>query len=160
MTPGHDRRQLLFLTLTIYWSSILFGLTAPWISNIAVDVLKHGQPLVQAIHQLRLHLFAPGYNLFLIAALNAAPFVLFAVVALLHLGLIPPEECRLARRRSLALCVALLLGIGLSAWTHVMTLWFPDAQGALAYFFLPFVLLALFPLGYLAGRGLGAWLFR
>lgn len=160
MTQDRDLRRLARLTLALYWGSILFGLTAPWLSNIAVDMAKHHQSVGQAFHQLRLHLFAPGYNLFLVALLNAVPFVLFAVFTLLHLGLLPPGQCRLARRRAAGVLTTLLLGIGLSAWTQVMTLWHPDAQSALAYFFLPFVLSALMPVGYALGRGLGTLLFR
>jgi hypothetical protein len=126
----------------------------------SVDMLKHGQSFGQTWHQLRLHLFAPGYNLFLIAVLNAVPFVLFAVFALFHLGRIPSGQCQPARRRAAGILTALLAGLGLSGWTHLSTLLYPDAQGALAYLFLPFVLLIVFPTGYLVGRFLGLWFIR
>jgi hypothetical protein len=41
-----------------------------------------------------------------------------------------------------------------------MTLWHPDAQGALAYLFLPVLLFGLIPIGYAIGRGAGTWIFR
>jgi hypothetical protein len=50
--------------------------------------------------------------------------------------------------------------MGFSMWTHVTTLWYPDAQAALAYLFLPFLLLVLMPVCYAFGRGLGLLLFR
>ena len=41
---------------------------------------------------------------------------------------------------------------GVSFWAHLSALLYPDAQGALVYFFLPFILLVLMPLGYGIGR--------
>jgi hypothetical protein len=38
--------------------------------------------------------------------------------------------------------------LAVAGWTHVDVLIHPDAQGALAYFFLPIVLLFLLPVGY------------
>ena len=160
MTTNPSSRRLTAFTLLLYWGSILFGFGIPWLTTVMVDIVKHDQSLAQAMHQLRLHLFAPGYNLFLIGLMNAAPFLIFAIFALLHLGLTPPEVGKLAGRRGAALLVTALALVGLSAWVHVMTLWFPDAQGALAYFFLPFVLLGLMPVSYAIGRGIGLLLFR
>jgi hypothetical protein len=50
--------------------------------------------------------------------------------------------------------------IGFSLWTHVTTLWQADAQAALAYLFLPFLLLVLMPICYAFGRALSALAFR
>ena len=41
-----------------------------------------------------------------------------------------------------------------------MTLWYPDAQGALAYVFLPFAQVIVVPVSYAAGRLLGRILIR
>lgn len=160
MTTERHQQQLVLLTLAVFWGSVLFGLLMPWLSSIIVDMIKHGQSFDHAMHQLRLYLFAPGYNLFLVAVLNAVPFVLFAVFALWHLGLIPTGACQLAKRRAGGILAALLTGIGLSGWTHLSTLLYPDAQGALAYLFLPFALVIAFPASYLVGRLAGHWLFR
>jgi len=160
MTVRESNHRLTAFTLIVYWGCILLGLTLPWLATVGVDMVKHHQSFGQAFHQLRLHLFAPGYNLFLIAVMNAVPFILFAVFTLFHLGLAPSQDQRLAGRRGAGISVAMLGILGLSAWTHVMTLWYPDAQGALAYFFLPFVLLGLIPVGYALGRGLGTLVFR
>jgi len=158
MTDTRVVSGLAGLTLTIYWSCILLGLAIPAFAAITVDMLKHGQSVGQAVHQWRMHLFAPGYNLFIIAVLNAVPFVLLAVFALLHLGLAPPDA--VARtRRGVAVSVAALIAIGSSLWTHVTTLWYPDAQGALAYVFLPVVLAFIIPVAYLAAWS-GTWLFQ
>lgn len=147
-------------TLVVYWSCILLGLTLPWVATVSVDMAKHHQSFGQALHQLRLHLFAPGYNLFLIAMMNAVPFLLFAVFALLHLRRAPSQDRLLAGRRRAGILVATLGLIGLSAWAHVMTLWYPDAQGALSYLFLPFWQIILLPLTYAGGRLLGLLLIR
>ncbi len=160
MTTNPSSRRLTWFTLLMFWSCILLGLGIPWLATIAVDMLKHSQSLGQALHQLRLHLFAPGYNLFLIGLMNAAPLVLFAVFALFHMGLAPLQDRTICGRRGAGLLVAAVGLVGLSAWTHVVTLWFPDAQGALVYLFLPFVLLLLMPVTYAIGRGLGRILFR
>ncbi len=150
MTERRDRCGNAAFALLVYWGCILLGLALPGLASVAVDVLKHGESVGHALHQWRIHLFAPGYNLFLIAVLNAAPFVVLAVFALLHLGSAALEAAAL-RRRKLGVLFAALAAIGLSAWTHLATLWHPDAQGALAYVFLPIVLAAAIPVAYLLG---------
>lgn len=41
-----------------------------------------------------------------------------------------------------------------AGWTHVAVLLHPDAQGALAYFLMPLLLLVILPFGYGVGRAL------
>src|SRR5689334_20457873 len=65
MTAKESISGLTTFTVMVYWSCILLGLGIPWIATIAVDVSKHEQSLAEATHQWQLHLFAPGYNLFL-----------------------------------------------------------------------------------------------
>lgn len=160
MSVRQSLSWLTTFTVIVYWSCILLGLGMPWFATIAVDMLKHDQSLGQATHQLQLHLFAPGYNLFLIAIFNAVPFVLFAVFTLFHMGFAPTEDRRLCGRRGAGVLVAVIGLVGLTAWTHLMTLWYPDAQGALVYLFLPVLLLGLLPIGYAIGRGVGTLIFR
>jgi hypothetical protein len=62
-------------------------------------------------------------------------------------------------RRLAGAAGALLVAVGLSTWVHVEVLIHPDAQGALAYFFLPIYLLGLIPIGYALGRLAGRFLF-
>jgi hypothetical protein len=159
-TPTTSSHRLTLFTLLIYWGCILLGIGIPWFATITLDVVTHDQSFAQAMHQLRLHLFAPGYNLFLIAVLNAVPFVLFAVFSLFHMGLAPSQDRKLIGRRGAAVLVTALGLIGISAWTHVVTLWHPDAQSAIVYLFLPFVLLCLMPASYALGRALGTLVFR
>ncbi len=160
MTDVYSNRLLTFFTLAVYWTCLRIGLTIPWLATIGVDMLKHDQTLGQALHQLRLHLFAPGYNLFLVALFNAVPFVLFAVFALFHMGRAPVHDRRLCGRRGAGVLMAALALVMFSAWTHARTLWHPDAQGAIAYLFLPLVLLAVAPVAYAVGRALAPFIFR
>lgn len=152
-TGSHSRLD--WTTLCLYWICVGLGLTIPWIAVILVDLLKHHQSVEQALHQWRLHLFAPGYSLFLVGLLNAIPFVFLALFLLLHLGMTASQPLVLAKQRMAGVAAACLGAIGLSAWVHTSTLWFPDAQGALVYIFLPLVLTGLLPVGYAIGRVLG-----
>jgi hypothetical protein len=158
MNGDSPRSNHTAFTLTIYWACILLGLAIPPVATIGVDILKHDQSFWQAVHQWQIHLFAPGYNLFLVMVMNTVPFVLLALFSLFHLGSAGHTYAGLTRRKS-GVLVAAIAATGLSLWTHVMTLWHPDAQGALAYVFLPFVLAVIVPLSYLAGWG-AAYMFR
>ncbi|TKB84020.1 MAG: hypothetical protein E8D43_12385 [Nitrospira sp.] len=80
------------------------------------------------------------------------PFVMLAVLMLLHLGAAPAQEPLIARRRTLGLAGAGLGMLVLAGWTHLEVLLHPDAQGALAYLYLPVILLASMPIGYGLGR--------
>jgi hypothetical protein len=155
MSDSQSNHRFTAFTLVVFWGCILLGLGIPWLSTIGVDMLKHGQSIGQALHQLHLHLFAPGYNLFLIALLNAVPFVLFAIFVVFHLGLVASQDRVRAWQRVIGVGTAALGLIAVSGWSHVMMLWYPDAQGALAYVFLPFLLVVLLPVGYAIGRVLG-----
>jgi hypothetical protein len=42
----------------------------------------------------------------------------------------------------------------IASWIHIDVLIHPDAQGALAYFYLPILLLTILPFGYGLGRAL------
>ena len=74
----------------------------PWSIMLAVDHFVHHLPLDRAWQSFRLHLFAPGYNLFLVGVLTAIPFIVLALVILLHLGTTPIQASLIARRRAWA----------------------------------------------------------
>lgn len=155
MTGQANRPDLTRLTLTLYWGSIVLGLTLPWIVRIAHEVYAGHAPWMDALQSLNRQLFAPGYNLFLVGAMNAAPFAIFALFVLFHLGRAHLcEPPMIPRRIGGALGGATVL-LGVSLWAHIGTVVYPDAQGALVYFFLPFYLSILIPLGYAVGRRLG-----
>ncbi len=144
--------RLKLLTRAGVWASAVGGLILPWMIMLAVDYFVHHLPLNRAWQSFRLHLFAPGYNLFLVGVLTAFPFIVLALVILLHLGTAPLQPPLIGRRRTLGLACASFGMLAVASWTHGDVLIHPDAQGALAYFFLPIVLLLMLPVGYAVGR--------
>jgi len=160
MTTMRNQRTFTWLTVALYWGCVVFGLTLPWIVTIAHDAYRRHGAFAEAWQDFRLHLFSPGYNLFLIGVLNAAPFVLLAIFILFHLGTAAQQEPVIVSRRLAGVAGALAVAIGLSTWAHLATTLHPDAQGALVYFFLPIYLLGLIPLGYAAGRLVGTLVSR
>lgn len=160
MTALRDARTLTRITVTLYWGCIVFGLTLPGVVTIVHDAYRRHGAWTEAWQDFRLHLFAPGYNLFLIGILNAIPFILLAVFILFHLGTAAEQEQATVSRRLFGIAVALAVAVGLSAWAHVGMTLHPDAQGALVYLFLPIYLLGLIPLGYGCGRLIGNVVLR
>lgn len=151
------RRTHTLSTLSLYWGSIGLGLTLPWIIQLGVEIMVHRIPVGEAWRSFRLHLFAPGYNYFLIGVLNGVPFLIFifALFALFHLGGAPSEDRFVTVRRALGLAAAALLLVDVSLWTHITLLLYPDAQGPIAYLFLPVALMVTMVVGYAVGRLLG-----
>ncbi|HET9960806.1 MAG TPA: hypothetical protein VFQ34_00605 [Nitrospiraceae bacterium] len=141
-----------------YWSALLGGLTLPWILMLGFDHFVRNVPWRLAWRSFYLHLFAPGYNFFLIGLLNVVSFVLLAIIILFHLGKAPLSDPPKVRQRAWALATAGLTMIGVSAWTHVSVLIHPDAQGGLVYFFLPVTLFICLSAGYAAGWLAAKWL--
>ena len=141
--------------MTLYWGCIVFGLTLPGVVTVAHDMYRRHGAWAEAWQDFSLHLFAPGYNLFLIGVLNAIPFVLLAVFILFHLGAAEQQKPVIISRRLFGVAGAVAVAVVLSAWAHIGTTLYPDAQGALVYFFLPIYLLGLIPLGYGCGRLIG-----
>ncbi len=134
------------------WASAVGGFVLPWTMMVAVDYFFRQVPLSRAWQSFRLHLFAPGYNLFLVGILTGVPFIVLALVILLHLGTASVHTPVIAHRRTLGLVCASFTMLVVASWTHVDVLIHPDAQGALAYFFLPIVLLLMLSVGYAVGR--------
>ena len=152
VTPSTTSARLRLMTRVGVWVSAIGGVILPWTIMLAIDHFVHHLPLQRAWQSFRLHLFAPGYNLFLVGILTAVPFTILALVILLHLGMAPLQAPLIGRRRALGLICAAFGMLAVTGWTHVDILIHPDAQGALAYFFLPIVLLLLLPVGYVVGR--------
>lgn len=152
VTPSSASARLRLLTRIGVWGSAVGGLVLPWTIMLVVDHVVHHLPLDRAWQSFRLHLFAPGYNLFLVGILTAVPFTVLALVILFHLGMAPTQTPLIGRRRAMGLTYAASGMLAVTGWTHVDVLIHPDAQGALAYFLLPIVLLLLLPVGYGIGR--------
>ncbi len=146
--------RLRAITRLGFWFTLLVGFLLPWAIMLGVDTWVHQVPLARAWRSFTLHLFAPGYNLFLVGVLTAIPFVILAIMILLHLGTIDSQKVLIAHRRALGLLAAELVMLTIAGWTHISVLIHPDAQGALAYFYLPALLLIGLPVGYGIGRAL------
>ena len=160
MTIMSSGKKLTWLTVTLFWGCVAFGLTLHGIVMITHDAFRRHGAWAEAFQDFRLHLFAPGYNFFLIGALNTLPFVLLAIFILFHLGTAARQEPVIVSRRLSGVAGALAVAIGLSTWAHLATTLHPDAQGALVYFILPIYLMGLIPLGYAVGRLAGHFLFK
>ena len=152
MTAEPSPSRPIGLILSLYWGSILLSLTLPWGLLALFEVSAHRRTVAEAFRHLSLLFFAPGYHYFLIGVLSAAPFVVCAVFLLFHLGWNDHLDPAQFSRRLAGIFGSLILMFGVNFWTHLSALLYPDAQGALVYFFLPYVLLVLMPLGYGAGR--------
>lgn len=141
----------------LFWGSVLLSLTLPWGLLALFEVSAHRRTIQETAKYLHLHFFAPGYHYFLVGLLSAAPFAACAVFLLFHLGWDPALDRHLFARRLAGVVGSLTLMVGVSFWTHLSALMYPDAQGPLAHLFLPSILLVLIPLGYGAGRLLFAF---
>lgn len=150
----HQSSRLRMMARLGVWSSLLGGLLVPWMIMLMVEILVRDVPFPRAWRSFTLHLFAPGYNLFLVGVLTALPFVILSLMILFHLGTAPAHNAMIAHRRALGLFSAGLSMILIAGWIHVDVLIHPDAQGALAYFYLPILLLGILPFGYGLGRAL------
>ena len=155
MTTMYNQRTLTWITVTLFWGCIVFGLTLPGVVMITHDASRRHGAWAEAVQDFRLHLFAPGYNLFLVGVLNAIPFILLAVFILFHLGTAAKQEPAIVSRRLIGVAGAVAGAVGLSAWAHLATTLHPDAQGALVYLFLHIYMLGVIPLGYACGRLIG-----
>lgn len=142
------------LILSLYWGSILMNLTLPWGLLALFEISAHRRTVGEAFRHLSLHFFAPGYHYFLVGVLSAAPFIPCGVFLLFHLGWNDRLESAQRSRRMAGILGSLLLMLGVNFWTHLSALLYPDAQSTLVYFFLPYVLLVLIPLGYGIGRAI------
>jgi hypothetical protein len=152
MTEPATTSRPVRLILLLYWGSILVSLMLPWALLILFEVSAHRRGIREALRHVQLHLFAPGYNYFLVGVLSAAPFAACAVFLLYHLGWNAALEPSRFSRRLAGVLGSLILMFGVSFWTHLSALLYSDAQGTLVYVFLPAVLLVLIPIGYATGR--------
>lgn len=156
MTGGVQDKstRLRWLARSGIWISLFGGLLLPWSIMLAVEILLRDVPVQRAWRSFTLHLFAPGYNLFLVGLLTALPFLILAAIILFHLGTAAAPNILIAYRRAFGLVSAALPMVLIAGWIHIDVLIHPDAQGALAYFYLPILLLMVLPLGYGLGRAL------
>ena len=153
-TGKENSSRIRMMARVSLWTSVLGGLLLPWVIMLTVETLVRDVPFPRAWRSFTLHLFAPGYNLFLVGVLTALPFVVLAVIILFHLGTASAHNVLIAYRRALGLFSAGFSMVLIASWIHIDVLIHPDAQGALAYFYLPILLLTILPFGYGLGRAL------
>jgi hypothetical protein len=147
-TPNKGRKA--------FWVIALTGFLLPWIVIISCEIyFGHAAE----IKNFPAHLFESGYNFFLVAVMNATPFVILAVAArfLLKAG----QEARIRRSRlaglgtaaACAMALSLLMQVGV--WSNVFN---PKTHASLAGIgiYIEFwAALAVLPVGYVLGWAAG-----
>ena len=130
----------------LFWLTVAFGFAVSPVVAIGVDTAK-GAPFHSAIAQLIEHLFEPGYNEFLLALITAVPFLAIAIFLLFHLSAEPAP-----RRRWAGISGALCVGAALTLWVLIAIRMSRASTASIGYIFLPFEVLIVMPIGYIAGR--------
>ncbi len=140
------------LTLALYWGSVVVGVLLPWVMQIGVETWYREKPLAAFFDGLYLRLFGSDSGLLFLSLLSAAPFAVYAVFALFHLGTAPRRGALVMRRRRLALLLAAAAMIAVSVWGHYAILTARGSTASIGFLFLPIYLLIAMPLGYGLGR--------
>lgn len=144
------------LTLALYWGSLAAGVLLPWVTQVSVALWRRQQTLDAFFDGLYVRLFGPDGGLLFLSLLSAAPFALYAVFTLVHLGTAPRHGALVTRRRRVALLAAAAAMLGVSLWGHLAILTARGSTASIGFLFLPFYIL----IAMLAGYGLGRWIAR
>ncbi len=139
-------------TLQLYWGSIATGALLPLVVDLVVAATRRGQMPAQYFEGFYLRLFAPQESVLMLTLLGGAPFLLFGVFALIHLGTTHRHGETLASRRRFALQLAFAAMVALSTWGHYSIMTARGSTAALGFLFLPFYVLATGVVAYAAGR--------
>lgn len=142
------------LTLVLYWGSLVVGALLPWVLQITLDVSRRRHTLESFFDGLYVRLFGPDSGLLFLSLLGLAPFAVYAVFALIHLGTAPRHGALVTRRRRLALLVAAAAMLGMSIWGHLAILTARGSTAGIGFLFLPFYVL----IAMLVAFGLGRWI--
>lgn len=144
------------VTLVFYWGSLVIGFLLPWVTTVAVDIGHRHRPVAEAVASFFsgfwLRLFAPGEGLLWLALLGAAPFAVFAVFTLLHLGTAWRHGLDVARRRIVGVAFAFAAMLAISIWGHVSIMTARGSTAGIGFLFLPIYTLFALPVGYGLGR--------
>ena len=134
----------------VFWLTIGFGFLAPAAVTIGVDVSK-GAAIGSAFSRYLQHLFEPGFNEFLLALIEAAPFAAAAIFLLFHLT---GEHTTRGRWSGVAL--GLCAGAALDLFAQVQIRISRSSTAGIGYIFLPVEVLLIMAIGYGAGRAIAS----
>lgn len=140
------------LTLILYWGSLALGTLLPLALQAGVEIIRRKQRLADYFDGFYVRLFAPGEGLLPLMLLGAAPFAVYAIFALFHLGLAPSYGALIVRRRGLALLLTLAAMLAVSTWGHYAILTAKGSTAGIGFIFLPFYVLLALPVAYGLGR--------
>jgi hypothetical protein len=146
---GTTRRR----TLLLYWGSIATGTLLPLAMELGVAMARRGQTLAQFFDGFFVRLFAPQESVVMLTVLGGAPFLLFGVLALIHLGTADRVSTELGARRQFSLQLTYVAMLALSVWGHYSIMTARGSTAGLGFLFLPFVVAATGLAAYGLGRG-------
>ncbi len=141
----------------LFRSILAVGILLPPVIRVAAEVISGGKSLPTVIAALPSLLFAPGYNLFLLFALSAAPFVALAFFVRSRVRGLDQffGKSRAARLGgvigAIVFCFVLTIGVQVDVWRGIYSVAPGSSTAVIAFFFLPVYALAAIGLGYLAG---------
>lgn len=158
-TPA-DAPRTRGLTLVLYWGSLAIGFLLPWVMQITVEVWYRQRPAAAFFDGLYLRVFGSESGLLWLSLLCAAPFFIYAVFALLHLGTAPRRGGDVTRRRRFALVLALATMFAVSVWGHYAILTARGSTAGIGFLFLPFYVGFAMAVGYGAGRWIARLRYR
>lgn len=154
-TPGASPRTRC-LTLFLYWGSLAVGVLLPLGMQVWIEIGRRKTPLAVFLDGVHVRLFMPGDGLLALTLLGAAPFAIYAIFALIHLGTAPRRGALVARRRGFALLLAFAAMVAVSVWGHHAILTAKGSTAGIGFIFLPFYVLFALPVAY----GIGRWIAR
>lgn len=103
------------VAVLLFWTSAITGIVLPWV----VFIMTQGN---QSQVRLWRELWGPQPGLLRAGVVNAGPFLVYAVFALIHLGKVAPLGAATAYRRLIAVMVAGCVMTAVSLWINI-ALW-------------------------------------
>jgi hypothetical protein len=153
MTPYREGRPVAITA--VFWATIATGLCLPGLVEILTARFRHGAAWGVAVDDWWSHLFLPGYNGFLLAAIQSVPFVVFAVFNLFRLARGWDAGEKTFRNSLTAAIVGPACGGSLSLWGLASIAASRSSTAAIGYLFLPLPVSVVLVVGYFAGMVLG-----
>ncbi len=144
-----------------FWGLIVLGLVLPWIIRIGVEIFYHPERTVSALVKFPALLFAKGHNLFLLGVLNVIPVIIFLLLTRWRYRIGQAEDPAAFFPHKIGIIAAgvVVFGVGLLinliVWMDVFRPAGGSSTAVIAFVFMPFYTLALMPVGYLVGWGIG-----